>query len=79
MHPNPHVAFVMVKKPMNTNDRFAELWTNYLEGDLTDEGLVELRALFASHPELMTAATELYQLHRMLGLMSQEDSSAFVS
>lgn len=61
---------------MNSKDhlreRFAELWTDYLEGELGDEGLAELRQILASDDHLVSMAADAFQLHRMLGLIVEE-------
>jgi len=58
---------------MNTHERFAELWTDYLEGDLDESGMVELRALLTVDESLLEVATDLYQTHRLLGLVATEN------
>ncbi len=63
---------------MNPLDRLVELWSDYLEGELSDEGLSELRALIADQPDFKAMAIEQYQVHRALGLISHEVSEAFV-
>lgn len=54
---------------MNFQDRFAELWTDYLEGELDESGLAELQALLAADEKLLQQATDLYQTHRLLGVL----------
>ena len=60
---------------MTDHDRFADLWTNYLEG-LADEAQVdELRQLLASDEQLLTLAADLYQSHRLLGFVADDDQA----
>lgn len=59
--------------------RFEELWNDYLEGELSKQELQELQSLLARNPRLVSDATDTYQLHRLLGVLANEDSSgAFV-
>ncbi len=58
---------------MNTQDRFADLWTDYLEGELSETGLVELRELLAADERLVELAADLLQTHRLLGLVVAEE------
>ena len=58
---------------MNANDRFYLLWTDYLEGDLDEHEMDELREWIASDPRLLEWATEQYQAHRLLGLAVSEN------
>ncbi len=60
---------------MNTQERFAELWTDYLEGDLDELGMVELHALLKADESLLKVATDLYQTHRLLGLAATEETT----
>lgn len=60
---------------MNTQDRFAELWTDYLEGELDERGLVELRELLAADEGLVELAADLLQTHRLMGLVVAEEPS----
>jgi hypothetical protein len=66
---------------MKPEERFAELWTDYLEGDLDEAGHAELRALLAEHESLRQKAADLYQVHRLLGfagVAGDVNSEAFV-
>ncbi|QDT07083.1 FecR protein [Rubripirellula lacrimiformis] len=66
---------------MNPDDRFAELWTDYLEGELDENGIDQLRALLAADADLVRTAADLYQTHRLLGLVADDTSmhrNAFV-
>ncbi|MCY2990217.1 MAG: hypothetical protein NTY19_20430 [Planctomycetota bacterium] len=60
---------------MTPEKRFAELWTDYLEGDLDDAGLAELHALLAADESLQAQAVELFQTHRLLGFALQENDA----
>lgn len=56
--------------------RFEQLWTDFLEGDLTDEPeLSELRQLLEADESLVVLAADLYQTHRLLGLAATSSSS----
>jgi len=58
--------------PEAARDRiFAELWTDYLEGELSAEGMERLQALLAADPQLTRRAGGLYANHRLLGLHHQ--------
>lgn len=60
---------------MNTQDRFAELWTDYLEGELDEQGLAELREMLANDDALVKLAADLFQTHRLLGAIAAEAST----
>lgn len=60
---------------MGGQDRFAELWNDYLEGDLDAAGEAELWALLAGNEERQRQAAHLYQMHRLLGFAYQEDAA----
>lgn len=57
---------------MTDQQRFSELWTDYLEGELSGSGVAELRDLIASDEGLLKQAADMYQTHRMLGLVVEE-------
>jgi hypothetical protein len=64
---------------MTPDERFEELWTAYLEGDLDAAGFDELQQKLASDPELLRHAADLYGEHRLLGLIHQgDDADRFV-
>ena len=65
---------------MTAADRFTQLWTDFLEGDLDDDGRAELDELLAD-PGLVREAVESYHLHRLLGLLAAESSAgdAFIA
>ncbi|MEQ9410195.1 MAG: FecR family protein [Fuerstiella sp.] len=58
---------------MSPDERFAELWTDYLEGELDGPGLTELSDLLAADAGLVERAADLFQTHRLLGLISEEE------
>ena len=67
---------------MNTKERFAELWTDYLEGELDEKGYEELRQLLTADESLTQLAADSFQTHRLLGLMELRDAAntdAFVA
>ncbi|MCA9072274.1 MAG: FecR domain-containing protein [Planctomycetaceae bacterium] len=57
---------------MSNQERFAELWTDYLEGELDESGVAELRELLSADKELLQLAADMYQTHRLLGLVIEE-------
>lgn len=66
---------------MNADERFELLWNDYLEGDLDDPGMQELRTLLSSNEGYLREAVSLYRTHRMLGLAarnSQQQQDRFV-
>ncbi|QDV25246.1 FecR domain-containing protein [Aureliella helgolandensis] len=66
---------------MNHQDRFAELWTDYLEGELDERGLEELHELLSADDCYVQRAADLLQTHRLLGLVmadSLPQQDAFV-
>jgi len=60
---------------MNADERFIELWNDYLEGDIDEPGIAELQALVAGNDDLLQMAADSYQMHRLLGLTAQDSSS----
>ena len=61
-------------------NRFDALWADFLEGDLTAEGLAELDGLLASDPARLAVAAALYEQHRLLGaLLGRFDEDGFVA
>lgn len=56
----------------STEERFASLWTDYLEGDLDEAGMAELQALLAADERLAQRAANLFESHRLLGFALQE-------
>lgn len=65
---------------MKPEERFAELWTDYLEGALDEAGYAELRALLADDESLQKRGADLFQMHRILGFAaaSASDGERFV-
>lgn len=61
---------------MTPAERFETLWTDFLEGELSAEGLAELQALLAEQPSLQAEAADLLQTHRLLGLALQDEAQA---
>lgn len=57
---------------MSAQERLAELCTDYLEGELSESGIEELRGLLASDEKLVQLAADMYQTHRLLGLAVEE-------
>jgi len=58
----------------NPEERFGELWTDYLEGELEETGLVELQELLTAHKFLLKQAADYYRTHRLLGLIATEQT-----
>lgn len=50
---------------------FDELWTDFLEGELDASGMQTLNELLQSDEGLLQTAADLYEEHRLLGLMQQ--------
>jgi hypothetical protein len=65
--------------PHSLEERFATLWTDYLEGELDAGGMAELNALLAADRQLLMRAADLYQLHRRLGVLAVRQRDATVS
>jgi len=60
---------------MNGDERFVELWNDYLEGELGESGIAELRSLVAADDRLLKLAADSYQTHRLLGLLADESQA----
>ena len=56
---------------MTDDDRFEELWADYLEGELDEAGRGELQRLLAAEPR-MQRAVDAYEIHRLLGMLAGE-------
>lgn len=56
---------------MTPAERFAELWSDFLEGDLDDASRTELDAMLAD-PGLLREAVDSYRIHRLLGLLATD-------
>ncbi len=57
---------------MNEQDRFEELWNDYVEGELNEAGMAELKELLAEDGARMAGAIDSFQTHRLLGLCAQD-------
>ncbi len=64
----------MTNSSINPEERFSELWTDYLEGELEEAGLVELQELLATHDFLLKQAAGYYRTHRLLGLLATDQA-----
>jgi len=67
---------------MNTEERFTLLWNDYLEGELGEEDVTELRELLAGNQQYVKIAADSLRTHRLLGMAEQERSwqqDAFVA
>jgi len=60
---------------MKDDERFIELWNDYLEGELDESGITEIQALVAGNDHLLQMAADSYQMHRLLGLIAQDSAS----
>lgn len=56
---------------MSGGERFAELWTDYLEGELDESGSAELLVLLTADESLVGLAADMYQMHRLLGVVTR--------
>ncbi len=54
---------------MSEQERFSELLTDYLEGELDEIGMVELREVLAADSSLLKLSADMYQIHHLLGLV----------
>jgi hypothetical protein len=57
---------------MNEQERFEQLWADYLEGESDAAAIAELRELMAKADTWLFAAVDDFQLHRLLGLHAQD-------
>ena len=60
---------------MSDQDRCNQLWNDYLEGELDETGIAELRELLARDPANLNGAVDDFQIHRLLGLQAQDSES----
>jgi len=60
---------------MKGDERFIELWNDYLEGEIDASGIAELQALVKGNDHLLQMAADSYQMHRLLGLVGQDSTS----
>ncbi len=60
--------------------RFEDLWTDFLEGELSEDHVEQLDRLLADDDTLRQRAASLYEEHRLLGLLHQPfDVETFVA
>lgn len=64
----------MKNSPIDPEERFVELWIDYLEGELEEFGLVELQDLLAAHDFLLKRAADYYRTHRLMGLIATQQA-----
>ncbi len=60
---------------MNDQDKFNQLWNDYLEGELDEAGIAELRELMATDSAHLDNAVDDFQIHRLMGLQAQDSES----
>jgi outer membrane lipoprotein-sorting protein len=60
---------------MSADERFIELCSDYLEGELDETGVAELRRLLAEDDRLVQMAADSHRTHRLLGLIAQDSES----
>jgi len=58
---------------MNDQNEFQELWNDYLEGEITSDGMIELQNYFASDEQLLQHSVDSFQIHRLLGYDAKAD------
>ena len=65
---------------MTKQNDFKDLWNDYLEGDITSEGMVKLQDYFARDEQLLQHSVDSFQIHRLLGYEAQDNDQheAFV-
>jgi ferric-dicitrate binding protein FerR (iron transport regulator) len=56
-------------------ERVDELWSWYLEGELDAAGMQELQTLLESQPGQIARAADVYEIHRLLGMVHQTQSA----
>lgn len=57
---------------MSDQDRFDELWMSYLDGELDEAGVTQLRTLLAAEERFLNEAIERFRIHRLLGLSAPD-------
>ena len=57
---------------MSTEERFTVLWNDYLEGELDETDIAELRELLAGNQQYVEIAADSLRTHRLLGMAEQE-------
>lgn len=60
---------------MSDEQRFVDLWNDFLEGELDGTRMAELQTLLAKDDALLKTAADTYQLHRLLGILSDEQNT----
>lgn len=60
---------------MSKIDRFNQLWNDYLEGELDEVGMAELKDILGSDEGYLQHAVDSFQTHRLLGLSAQDSES----
>ena len=60
---------------MNNDDRFEQLWNDYLEGELDENRIAELQRLLASDDSFLRAAADGFRVHRLLGLKAEDSET----
>ena len=65
---------------MKDQNEFQTLWNDYLEGEITSDGMIELQTHFAGDAQLLQNSVDSFQIHRLLGYDAQADEQhdAFV-
>ncbi len=58
------------------DQRFIELWNDFLEGGLGEPELHELHEKIANDDRLLKMAADSYQLHRLVGFKMRGDASS---
>ncbi|UUO07172.1 FecR family protein [Blastopirellula sp. J2-11] len=58
---------------LDSQKQFEQLWNDFLEGELEEADADQLCDLLAADEKLRETAIELYQTHRLLGLVMQEE------
>lgn len=58
---------------MNDRNEFQELWNDYLEGEITGDGMIELQNYFARDEQLLQHSVDSFQIHRLLGYDAKAD------
>lgn len=53
-------------------EHFLELWNDFLEGELYEDGLAEVQQMLAADDRLLKMAADSFELHRLLGLQAAE-------
>ena len=48
---------------MNDRNEFQELWNDYLEGEITGDGMIELQNYFARDEQLLQHSVDSFQIH----------------